>query len=256
MKTLLIRVLRFGFRITNKFLNKFGILLSKPGTIHGSPAFSGATLWARRLNQMKIYFDLVEGVEGDILESGVHWGYGILIELVLGGKNRKVFGFDSFSGHSKPHLNDYSGGDYAPLDNSFKISENDVWKTLQLGTGKKELELKSRVTLISGWIQETLPVFREKAKSQNIKLALVHCDCDIYEPFKATLENSWDLLSDNGIIILGLLNNPELMGKTQAVNDVLDKLNVKEYELGSIDVIDTGGKLVSESYLKKLSTKS
>ena len=52
------------FRSVNGLINKFGILLSVPEVIHGSPAFSGATLWARRQKDMKYYFDILQGVKG------------------------------------------------------------------------------------------------------------------------------------------------------------------------------------------------
>lgn len=57
------------FRGINRFLNKFGILISKPEIIHGSPAFSGATLWARRQNDMRFYFNLIQNIKGGVVES-------------------------------------------------------------------------------------------------------------------------------------------------------------------------------------------
>src|SRR6185503_8279017 len=126
---------------------------------------SGALLWSRRLYDYRFYFDEIHNVEGDIIESGVHWGYGILAFLQLTGnsKNRKIFGFDSFSGHSSPVAQDYSGGSYVNLASSFAVSQNDVWKTLELGTGESKENLQKRVELISGWIQETMPNFQKKA---------------------------------------------------------------------------------------------
>lgn len=246
-----IRLSRYSFRMTNRLLNRFGILLSKPSVIHGSPAFSGATLWARRLNQTRIFFDLIADVQGDIIESGVHWGYGILIEITLSGVDRRIYGFDSFLGHSSPHENDYSGGKFRPFDDSFRIDEGDVWKTLELGTGWTQARLKSRVQLVSGWIQETMPAFERRAKADGIKIALVCADCDIYDPFKATLTHSWGILAHNGVVVLGRLNNPGLMGKTRAVQEFLSTLNPSEYELCELDVVDNDGAIVKQSYLRK-----
>jgi hypothetical protein len=237
--------------MTNKILNRFGVLLSVPETVHGSPAFSGATLWARRLHQTRYYFDQLDNVEGEILESGVHWGYGILLELTMS-QDRKIYGFDSFAGHSRARNEDFSGGDFRPLDKSFRVSEEDVWKTLEYGTGLKKCDLSARVHLISGWIQETLPRFKEWAIRENVRLAFVHSDMDIYEPFKCTLENSWDLLSKNGIVLLGQLNDPQLMGKTIALNEFLATLESGSYELKSRFVIVNGLKRVEESWLVKL----
>lgn len=46
-------VLRLAFRTTNSILNRFGILISRPEAIHGSPAFSGATLQSRKIFGLK-----------------------------------------------------------------------------------------------------------------------------------------------------------------------------------------------------------
>ena len=215
--------------------------------IHGSPAFSGATLWARRQKDMKYYFDILQGVKGGVVESGVHWGYGILIELSLD-EDREIYGFDSFKGHSKPTNNDKSGGNYQALDSSFSITENDVWKTLELGTGTTKKELKSRVTLVPGWIQESMAGYLNET---NKKIALVHVDCDIYEPFKATLMASWPHLVQNGIIIIGIMDNLELMGNTIAVKEFLENLDSNSYELKEREMYDNGFNLVKQSYIVK-----
>lgn len=250
----LVRLQRTGFRITNRLLNRFGLLLSKPAFIHGSPAFSGATLWARRLNQMRPYYDLVRDVEGGVVESGVHWGYGLLIFLTLAADdNRHIYGFDSFAGHSTPHEKDVSGGRYQPLDSSFSVAEVDVWRTMQLGTGMLRSDIEKRVELIHGWIQETMPKFRAIGKSSRTKIALVHADCDIYEPFKATLVNTWDLIQPGGIVILGLLNNPELMGKTRAIEEFLATVPKSSYELKAHRILDNSGNRIDASYLVKVS---
>jgi hypothetical protein len=246
-----LRLSRYSFRMTNGLLNRFGILLSKPSVIHGSPAFSGATLWARRLNQTKMFFDLTYDVPGDIIESGVHWGYGILIELTLSGADRRIYGFDSFLGHSSPTANDYAGGKFRSFDDSFRIAESDVWKTLILGTGWTQENVQARVQLVSGWIQETMPVFERRAKTDNLKIALVFADCDIYEPFKATLMHSWDILANNGVVVLGRLNNPSLMGKTRAVQEFLSMLSPSDYELCELNIMDNDGAFVKQSYLRK-----
>jgi hypothetical protein len=246
------RIARFLFRLMNRILNRFGVLLSKPEVIHGSPAFSGACLWARRLNSMKYFFDLIGGVEGDIVESGVHWGYGILIELTLSSEtDRKIFGFDSFAGHSRPHANDLRGAKWRPLDSSFKVSEQDVWRTLQLGTGKDQDQLAARVELIHGWVQDTMPEFERRARAEDLKIALVVSDCDIYEPIKATLRGTWAALQEGGIIIVGQLNSQELMGKTAAVNEFLQEIGPDAVELRAMECLDIGLEKKQQSYLVK-----
>jgi len=243
-------ITRSTFRFVNKLLNRFGILLSKPEIIHGSPAFSGATLFARRLNDTRFFHDIVKDVDGVVVESGVHWGYGILIHLTLS-KRRIIYGFDSFAGHSLPTKKDKAGGSYRSLDSSFAVSEADVWKTLLLGLGKGKEQLEPRVKLINGWIQDTMLKFSKAFSEEGGKIALVHNDCDIYEPFKSTLENCWPLLSPGGCIILGRLNNSELLGKTAAIDEFLSTLSSETYELKQLNLFDNGFQLQTVSYLMK-----
>lgn len=237
-------------RLVNRLLNPFGILVSKPEVIHGSPAFSGSTLWARRLNETKFFYDLVKDVDGVVIESGVHWGYGILIHLTLS-DSRTLYGFDSFSGHSKPTEKDKLGGSYQALDSSFSVTEEDVWKTLLLGLGKNKEEIEPKVKLINGWIKDTMPKWSKLSSDEGRKIALVHNDVDIYEPFKQTLESCWPLVSPGGCVILGQLNDPQLMGKTKAVEEFLSDLPSDSYELKERMIYDNGFIHKASHYLMK-----
>jgi len=256
MKSSMLRLARRTFRFINQLLNPWGLLLSKPGIIHGSPAYSGATMWARRLNQMNFFYQQVKALEGGVIESGVHWGYGILLHwtanALIGGPKRSIYGFDSFRGHSAPVEGDFAGGSYQPLDSAFAITQDDVWKTLVLGTGERKEDLQKRIELIAGWMQETMPAFLRQHQVSNTKIALIHADSDIYEPIKATLHNTWPLLQVGGIVILGRLDNPELMGKTKAVQEFLASIPKDQYTLSSIPIMGTDEVLVEGSYLVKL----
>ena len=161
------------FRLINKAINPTGLLLSKPEIIHGSPAFSGATTFSRKLQQFRYFYDKINNVDGCVIESGVHWGYGILAHLFFTGERgypqRDIYGFDSFEGHSKPNEKDLSGGNFKNLGSHFKISQEDVWKTLTLGTEYNQSQyLGEKVHLIPGWIQETMPTFKRELKMDSI----------------------------------------------------------------------------------------
>jgi len=82
----LFKIFRNLFRLINKFLKKFGLLLSKSDYINGSPAFNGSLVLSRRMFQTKEFLNTISDVEGDIVEGGVHWGYGLVIELLLSQK--------------------------------------------------------------------------------------------------------------------------------------------------------------------------
>lgn len=241
------------FRAANKVLNRFGLLLSVPEIIHGSPRFSGATLWARRLNGLKYYFEKTRNVEGVVIEGGVHWGYGILIEWTLTSEqDTMIIGFDSFAGHSSPNEKDLSGNEYSPLDDSFKTSPSDVWRTLQYGTGLSQDALARRVKLVDGWVQKTMPTFRKDAARDGLKIRFVHADTDLYEPMKVILMNTWDALSPGGIVLVGHLNDSELMGKTIGVQEFLAELPKNSYRVHERDFIHNGMVQVTDTYIEKI----
>lgn len=225
---------RGAFRATNRLLNPAGVLLSKPGIIHGSPAFAGVPMWSRRLWDLQGMFDMVEDIDGAFVESGVHWGYGLLAMLHATRRNpRDIYGFDSFAGHSEATPQDRAGGRFINHGSSFTVGEGDVWRTLELGTGLTPAQLRSRVTLISGWMQDTMSSFARGAQP----IALVHVDPDFYEPVKATIENLWAPLAPGGIMIIGRTDNAELAGKAQAVAEFLGHIpdceRIERYILGT-----------------------
>jgi len=241
-------------KLIHKILNIYGYQLIKPELIHNNGGIPGGTVFSRRLVTLREIYKDIEGVEGDIFELGVHWGYGILLHHHCKSEiNQRVVGFDSFQGHSKPTNNDYLGGKFRNFKNSFEISEDDVYTTMAYGLNITKQEAKNKVTFVKGYIQNTLPQFVESYIKDKRQLALVHCDVDIYEPFLVGLENSWKILNKNGVIIIGKLNNPELMGKTVAFNEFIAKIDPNQYEIKSIDMLDLGYKETSQlTYLKKL----
>ena len=251
MKNITYQFLKTGFRFTNKIINKFGILLSKPEVIHGSPAFSGAVTQSRKNFIFKPFYDMISDVEGDIVEAGVHWGYGLLSHLLFISKpykTRTIYAFDSFSGHSKLTIEDKSNNSFINLTNDFRISIEDVYKTLNNGTEYTKEDIDKRIKFIPGWAHETMPYF-----NKTDKIAFVHSDMDIYEPVKITLESFWPKLSIGGIISVGRINNPQLMGKTIAFNEFVNSIQKGTYEIGVIKIKEINTlKIIDQTYIKKI----
>ena len=249
MKEFLFRSIRSTSRLLNWILNPFCIVISKPDVVHGSPAFSGALVFSRRLFQTKMYLDQVKDVDGDIVEGGIHWGYGLLIELLL--SNKKVHAFDSFSGHSKATAHDRKSKNWLPLDSAFKVSKEDVKKTLNYGTTLSIEDVKSRVAFYDGWVQDTMPKWKKDMVAEGKKIAYVHADMDIYEPIKVILTQTFPLLSKGAIVVVGVIDNPELMGKTRAFKEFLTEINESEIEIKTQIIIGTRGGEQTQTYFVK-----
>ena len=194
---------------------------------------------------------MIADVEGDVVEAGVHWGYGLLNHLLFTSKpykTRMIYAFDSFSGHSLPTKEDKSSTNFIDLTNSFVISKEDVYKTLNNGTEFSKEDINKRIKLIAGWAQDTMPNFNDTTK-----IAFVHSDMDIYEPVKITLESFWPKLSIGGIISVGKINNPELMGKTIAFTEFLKKLNQGTYEVNTTKIKEVNTLKITElTYIRKI----
>jgi hypothetical protein len=222
-------------------------------SLHGAAEHFGAIMFSRKLAQLDFFYNLIRDVDGDVVESGIWWGYGLLAHLRLvraGTKTRSIIGFDSFQGHSKPHAKDFVGGHFANPGTAFAVSEADVWKTLTMGTEDSIEQLRRWVTIIPGWLQETMPAFI--ARNPDRRIALIHCDPDLYEPIFLTLSTLWANLAPGGVIILGRLNNPEFMGKTAAVTDFRAAVSEAECLLESFDIheLETNRRL-DLHYLRK-----
>lgn len=161
-------------------------------------------------------FIATNAVPGDVLEFGVFDGRGLrkIIEkcdeieqswlsLSIGHETirwldrarvlrRRFIGFDSFQGVSAPTEMDgalMQEGDLAcPLS---VVQENlrYIWCN------------KERVQLVAGWFSDTLkPELRGALNLE--RAALIHLDCDLYEPSLQALDWCAPLIHDNTVVIL------------------------------------------------------
>jgi hypothetical protein len=115
------------------------------------------------------------------LEFGVGAGSSInFFSKILDEKKRSIFGFDSFVGLKE----DWKGHVFFPKGS---LSQNN-----------RLPQTKKNVKLISGWIQETLPIFIEENKPQ---INFIHIDVDTYETTKFILNKTKKYLTKNCVIV-------------------------------------------------------
>jgi len=249
MKGTLYFVGRAMFRGINGLLKRFGLVLSKPDFVHGSPAFSGALVLSRRMFQTKDLLEKLDQVEGDIVEGGVHWGYGLIIELLL--TNKKIHAFDSFIGHSNATVSDLKSENWKPLDKSFAVSKDDAIKTVLLGTTLTREEINARIVFYEGWVKDTMPAWAQEMEIKNRKIAYVHADMDLYEPVKEIFIRTYPLLAKGAIVSVGRLNNPELAGKTKAFKEFIGLIDQSGIDIKKTLIIDTNGSEQEHTYFIK-----
>lgn len=170
-------------------------------------------------------------VEGDIVEAGVFRGSSLIamgIMLKELGSEKKIYGFDSFSGFppiyhtndalekfedlhaqgciSDDHLNavrrnlDWRRKISAEPINSGNISSSGNFSATSLELVKKKIEIigLDNIILMEGSFLETMK--KTTTNPKNIMACLM--DCDIYESYRVAFDFVWPRLSPNGIIFL------------------------------------------------------
>ena len=115
------------------------------------------------------------------LEFGVGAGASInFFSEFLEKKNRSIYGFDSFVGLKE----DWKGHVMFPKGG---LSQNNV-----------KPKTRKNVNLISGWIQDTLPLFLNEKKP---KINFLHIDVDTYETSKFILKETKKYLTKDCVIL-------------------------------------------------------
>jgi hypothetical protein len=160
--------------------------------------------WSERYDSMAaevFEFEYVEqllqqakdsGIIGDLVEFGIYKGdwinrfYDMTVRV---GLDRKIWGFDSFAGLSKPH---------EKYDISF-------WKEGMYAASRAEVEEqvrakeRPRIRLVEGFFRESL----KTPEAQSLEpVCFARIDCDIYEPALECLSFLSTRLSDGAILVL------------------------------------------------------
>jgi O-methyltransferase len=133
-------------------------------------------------------------IDGDIVECGVYrCGSAAVLGsamLALGDEPpRKLWLFDSFAG--MPPASDRDGEFSHTLEGTYVGSEQETRGLLeQAGVPP------SRFEIVTGFYADTFPAV------ETPRTALLHVDCDFYEPVKLTLEKFYPRLSPGGFVVL------------------------------------------------------
>ncbi len=168
------------------------------------------------------YFEMIDTVEGDIVECGVGRGRSLStimallqLECLLSDSShceRKVFALDSFEGFPEPSAEDASFRDpkkgewsWSP-NNIFKYSEDSLIEVLARAgllqsdsdepVSVNSLRDLKQLIIVRGYFDvttKTLPVDR---------IALLHLDGDLYHSVKTPLFNLRDKVQVGGIVVI------------------------------------------------------
>jgi O-methyltransferase len=192
------------------------------------PGYADTMIGLKRLDNLQCCIETVikEGVEGDLIETGV-WRGGacIFMRAVLvayGIEDRRVFVADSFEGLPKPGRKDFP----ADKRNQHQIHVN-------LAVSREEVEnnfrryglLDEKVVFLKGWFKDTLP------SAPIEKLAILRLDGDLYGSTMEAMDHLYPKLSKGGFCII---DDYALYGCKKAVEDYRAKHNI-DIEMKEID---------------------
>jgi len=190
--------------------------------------------WLKRFLAHHEMFIKTLDVPGDIAEMGVFRGQGLMTwanfleSYCISDRTKIVYGFDNWKGFVSlneedgakiENLQKYEGG-FSP-----EAYYNELLDAIKIFDADRFIPWKSRIKLIEGNIEETVPKFVKD--NPGVRFSLVHFDCDMYEPTKAGLEYFWPRLSRGGIFLFDEYAIKELPGETKAVDEFFADKNVK-----------------------------
>jgi len=159
----------------------------------------------------KELYDKISGIDGDIVECGVAYGGSLYILGALAkqeGKDRKIYGLDSFEGFPEPTVEDLSEyrviqkGEYNDTSTA-KVKQLFHWADLE------------EPTLIKGFIEDTAGSF----KNQVDRIAFLHIDTDLYNSYKFSLNELFDKVAKGGLVLFDEYDDPKFPGATKAVDE-------------------------------------
>ena len=186
-------------KIISKMFDLFGYSIQKKN--HSLPRYwSNKTYSELRTLFHYDMFKKTEILEGNIVEVGVAEGRGIafLNNLSLQfGLNKKIYGFDSFEGFSKPSKedSDFFKNNFSRYKEEYSKFSIDVVK-INLVDWCGSSDNVRNIELCKGYIPESL------SKYGGGKISLVNIDLDIYQPTLDSLRFFWPMLQKGGIMML------------------------------------------------------
>lgn len=178
-----------------------------------------------RILFMQEMYQRIIPVHGIVAEFGVRWGQNLALFSSLRGiyepynHNRKVVGFDTFSGF--PTLSEKDGTDPIVHLGAYGVTQ-DYQAYLDAVLAYQEMESPlshiNKFELVTGNASDTLEKYLQE-HPQTI-IALAYFDFDVYEPTKRCLELIKDHVTKGTVIGFDELNCQAFPGETQAVKEV------------------------------------
>ena len=203
--------------------------LFRNAPIPDAELLDNAGLFINRQNLSRILFmhelyQKIVPIHGVIMEFGVRWGQNLaLFESFRGiyepyNYNRKLIGFDTFSGFPEMHEKDGGKTDKGAY-NVTSNYESYLEKVLSYHETESPIPHKKKFELVKG--DATVTIDNYLAEHPETIVAFAYFDFDIYLPTKKCLEAIMDRVTKGSVIAFDELNCPDFPGETAALKEVI-----------------------------------
>jgi hypothetical protein len=174
-------------------------------------------------------YQRVQSIPGALLEFGTWWGQNlILLENLRAihepfNKQRRIIGFDTFSGYTQPSEKDRESEVW--IEHSYSTSKDYkayLTELLQVHEGNNVLgQLAGNHQLVEGDVEQTAPqYFRDHPETI---VAMAYFDMGLYQPTKAALTAIKPHLLSGSVILLDELTWSESPGEALAFKEVFSR---------------------------------
>ena len=191
---------------------------------------------ARFLARYEI-FKLIKEIQGSIVECGVLFGGGLMsfakLSTILEPYNfqRRIIGFDTFSGFPSIHKADLKG---KPDRKSAHLKEHgfsaegayaDILKAIELYDVSRYLNHFPKVQVVKGDFAVTAKQFL--IDYPHLVVSCLYLDFDIYQPTKIALEHFLPRMPKGSVLVFDELNEEAFPGESIAVMEMLDLKSIR-----------------------------
>ncbi len=187
-------------------------------------------------------FKLNQCIKGSIVECGVFHGGGVMSWAKLSSilepyaLDRRVVGFDSFSGFPEIDENDTNHAESnAELKKNGFDAGGGIYEELQCCVKEYDenrfLNHINKVELVKGDATKTIPEFVNN--NPHLIVSLLFLDFDIYEPTKVALTHLLPRMPKGAVLAFDEINNPWWPGETiallESMNLSLNQIEIKRF---------------------------
>lgn len=219
---------RFRIALEEYFSTSPGSATEK---LENFPKYVPRQALARFLTRYEL-FKLVLDVQGSVIECGVTFGGGLMsfahFSAILEPYNfqRRIVGFDTFTGFPKPSAKDLSGLPDRRARHlrkgglSFPHGEKDIARAISLFDDNRPLNHIPKIEIVRGDFSLTGRKYLKK--HPHLLVSCLYMDFDLYKPAKLALELFVPRIPKGGIIAFDQLNEEMYPGETIAALEVLE----------------------------------